>query len=259
MSRNGLENNLDVLEILSEALTIPMTLDEGLNRIIRMTCRLMETEQAAFLQIDEEHQCFIIRAAIGLDSESFCVGQPLQVPDRLQSILWRLRNIHQINWVDSGIKDIKFPIIAMPIQFKGMRIGHLITGGAHDSSTTKDPIRRNLFALLGPFASLIIENAKATDLLSQRFALNSRELLKAAEHEAANGNAAERLMVNSISNPIKVVRLLAESFHRELASAGFSTGHITIAAAHILDCVLKNCASSAAAEANKPAADGSKS
>lgn len=259
MSRNGLENNLDVLEILSEALTIPMTLDEGLNRIIRMTCRLMETEQAAFLQIDEEHKCFIIRAAIGLDSENFCIGQPLQLPDRLQSILWRLRNIHQINWVDSGIEGIKFPIIAMPIQFKGMRIGHLITGGAHDTSTTKDPIRRNLFALLGPFASLIIENAKATDLLSQRFVMHSRELLKSAEREATNGNAAERLMVNSISNPIKVVRLLAESFHRELASAGFSTGHITIAAAHILDCALKNCTNSAAVDANKPAAEDSKS
>ncbi len=240
MGKNGLENNLDVLEILSEALTIPQTLDEGLNRIIGMTCRLMETEQAAFLQIDEEHQCFIIRAAVGLESETFRVGQPLQVPERLQNILWRLRNIHQINWVDSGIEDIKFPIIAMPIQFKGIRIGHLITGGAHDSSTTKDPIRRNLFALLGPFASLIIENAKATDLLSQRFALSSRELLKSAEREATNGNATERLMVNSISNPIKVVRLLAESFHRELASAGFSSGQITIAVAHILDCVLKN-------------------
>lgn len=247
MGKDGLENNFDVLEILSEALTIPLTVEEGLNRIIRMTCRLMETEQAAFLQIDEEHKCFVIRAAIGLESETFRVGQPLQVPARLQSILWRLKNIHQINWVDSGIEDIKFPIIAMPIHFKGMRIGHLITGGAHDTSTTKDPIRRNLFSLLGPFVSLIIENAKATDLLSQRFAMSSRELLNSAEREATNGNAAERLMVNSISNPAKVVRLLAESFHRELSSAGFSPGHITIAVAHILDCVVKNNTKQAAA------------
>ena len=240
MSNTDLETNLDILETLSEALTVPRTLDEGLEKIVRITCRVMETEQAAFLLIDEQQQRFIIRSAAGIDSPNFQVGQPLVLPDRLLNILWRLQNLHQINWIDSGIHGLKFPIIAMPIHFRGNRIGHLVTGGSKDASKTKDPIRRNMFSLLAPFASLIIENSKAADLLSQRFALSSRELLKAAEKEAKDGDAAGQLMVTSVRNPVKVVRLLAESFHRELSSAGFSPGQITIAAAHLLDCIIKS-------------------
>jgi|LSQX01.1.fsa_nt_gb hypothetical protein len=236
----GFENTLDILEILSEALTVPRTLDEGLDQIVQITCLLMETEQAAFLLIDEMQQRFIIRSAVGIDSPNFEVGQPLVLPERLLNILWRLQNLHQINWIDSGIDGLKFPIIAMPIRFRGNRIGHLVTGGAKDVSKTKDPVRRKMFSLLAPFASLIIENAKAADLLSQRFALSSRELLEAAERDAKDGDAASQLMVASIKNPVKVVRLLAESFHRELASAGFNSGQITIACAHLLDCIIKN-------------------
>jgi hypothetical protein len=240
MTSSDLETTLDILEVLAEALSIPRSLDEGLDKIVSITCRLMETEQAAFLLIDEQQQRFIIRSTCGIDSANLQVGQPLVLPERLLNILWRLQNLHQINWIESGIDELKFPIIAMPIHFRGTRIGHLLTGGSKDASKTKSPLRRNMFALLAPFVSLIIENSKAADLLAQRFALSSRELLKAAEQEAKDGDAAGQLMVQSIRNPIKVVRLLAESFHRELATAGYSPGQITVAAAHLLDCIVKS-------------------
>lgn len=239
MSIEDLEANLDVLELLSTALVIPQSLDEGLNQVVRMTCRLMETEQAVFLQLDEEHNCFIVRAVAGVDSPAVRLGCPLQVPERLQNILLKLQHQHAINWVDSGIDGLIFPIIAMPIHFKGKRLGHLLTGGSRDLPKTKEPARRKMLSLLAPFISLVIENAKANDLLSQRFAMYSRELLDQMQKEADDkeGRASETLMVNSVNNPLKVVRLLAESFHRQLTQAGFTPGQATVAAAHIVSCV----------------------
>lgn len=243
MSNNDLASNLDVLEILTEALTIPRTLDEGLEQITRMTCHLMNTTQAAFLLIDEENHNFIVRSAYGLENANIRPGFPLVVPERLLNILWRLQNIHEINWIFSGIEGIIFPIIAMPIHFKGKRIGHLLTGGAREVGATRAPIRRKMFALLEPFASLVIENAKATDLLSQRFAMNSRELLAEVSRNAADETqAADQLMITSLQNPNKVVRLLAESFYNQLVKAGFNHENLATAATQLLDCLAQDIA-----------------
>ena len=232
-SKNELERNLGILEELSEALTEPSNLEEGLRRIVKLTCRVLDSTQAAVLLMDEEKQRFIVHATVGLDPTIFREGSPLIVPDRLQSILFRLQNIHQINWIDSGLEGIQFPIIVMPLYFKGHRIGHLFAGGAKDPSAARDPVRRRLFSLLGPFASLIIENGKAMDLINQRLALRPAEL---TDEEVGDGN---QLMINSIRNPAKVVRIFAESFYRELTKAGFNAGHVTIAAAHLLDCIVR--------------------
>ena len=244
MNNTDFEKVLDVLEPLNDALAVPNTLDEGLRKIVDLTCQLMDSSQAAFLLLDEEKQRFIIRAAVGLENSNFREGEALMVPDRLQNILWKLRNIHQINWIDSGIDGIVFPIIAMPIYFKGRRIGHLITGGVRDAGKAQDPLRRKVLALLAPFASLIIENAKATDLISQHFTLKSHELLedmrKEAEEDGGQRSTADQLMVTSIRNPGKVVRLLSESFYRELTRAGFGSGQVMQAAAHLLECIVKS-------------------
>ena len=243
-SENELNRNLGILEELSEALTEPSNLEEGLRRIVKLTCRVLDSTQAAVLLMDEEKQRFIVHATVGLDPAIFREGSPLIVPDRLQSILFRLQNIHQINWIDSGLEGIQFPIIVMPLYFKGHRIGHLFAGGANDPSTARDPVRRRLFSLLGPFASLIIENGKAMDLINQRLALHPTEL---ADEEVGDGN---QLMINSIRNPAKVVRILAESFYRELTKAGFNAGHVTIAAAHLLDCIVRKGANLSTSDLN---------
>ncbi|MBO4619655.1 MAG: hypothetical protein J5654_06035 [Victivallales bacterium] len=243
-SVDELNRNLGILEELSEALTEPSNLEEGLRRIVKLTCRVLDSTQAAVLLMDEEKQRFIVHATVGLDPAIFREGSPLIVPDRLQSILFRLQNIHQINWIDSGLEGIQFPIIVMPLYFKGHRIGHLFAGGANDPSTARDPVRRRLFSLLGPFASLIIENGKAMDLINQRLALRPTEL---ADEEVGDGN---QLMINSIRNPAKVVRIFAESFYRELTKAGFNAGHVTIAAAHLLDCIVRKGANLSTTDLN---------
>ena len=51
--KNDFEKNLETLTLLSEALTMQRTLEEGLDHITSMTCSLMETEQAVFLFRDE--------------------------------------------------------------------------------------------------------------------------------------------------------------------------------------------------------------
>ena len=243
-SETELNRNLDILEELSEALTEPSNLADGLRRIVKLTCRVLDTTQAAVLLMDEEKQRFIVHATVGLDPAIFREGSPLIVPDRLQAILFRLQNIHQVNWIDSGLEGIQFPIIVMPLFFKGHRIGHLFAGGAKDPNAARDPVRRRLFSLLGPFASLIIENGKAMDLLNQRLALRPAEV---PPEEAGDGN---QLMINSIRNPAKVVRILAESFYRELTKAGFNEGHVTIAAAHLLDCIVRKGVSTPTSDLN---------
>lgn len=240
MSNMELENSLGVLKILSEALTVPRSLDEGLEHITRLTCELMETSQAVFLFRDEERREMMVKAAVGLSG--LRNGTYLVVPERLRSILWRLRNIHHINWVESGIDDIIFPIIVAPIWVKGVRVGLLATGGAKDPSPRPfDVVRQKMFALLAPFASLVIENAKVYDLLKQHFAVNSQELRALNSEEAAEGGRSpiEQLTVNAISNPTKVARILAESFYKELKRAGFETGHVAAAASQLLDCAVK--------------------
>lgn len=244
MSTKDLENSLDVLKILSEALTVPRPLDDGLDQITNMTCQLMGTDQAGFLFRDEETHSLILRSAVGIKGQKLRMGFPVDLPARLHSILWRLRNLHQINWVDSGIDELRFPMIVMPITVKGERIGLLVACGAKsESSSPYDPIRRRLFALIGSFASLVIENSKVYDYLRQHFAIKSQELQAANCPNGKKMSEDERLknlMVLSLNNPTKVVRLLAESFYKELQRAGFNAGHITIAAAQILDCLTRS-------------------
>lgn len=243
MSTNDFENSLDVLKILSEALTVPRSLDEGLDQITSMTRKLMGTEQAGFLFRDEDTHNLILRSAVGIEGDKLRVGFPVDLPARLHSILWRLRNLHQINWVDSGIEGLRFPMIVMPITVKGERVGLLVASGARSGSNKPyDAIRRRLFSLIGSFASLVIENSKVYDYLRQHFAIKSQEFQAANVAAGKNISEDERLknlMVLSLNNPTKVVRLLAESFYKELVRAGFNAGHITIAAAQILDCLTR--------------------
>ena len=240
---NDFEKNLETLTLLSEALTMQRTLEEGLDHITSMTCSLMETEQAVFLFRDEERKELIVKSVVGIDSPNLKIGHRLYVPQRLHSILWLCRYIHQIGRVDAGIDGITFPIIINPITVKGSRVGLLIAGGPKDKDTDSpyDAVRRKLFNLISPFASLVIENSKVYDYLRQSVVLNSKELRQSVIADAGDKrNEEEQLMINSLKNPIKVVNKLAETFFMQLAETGFTAGHITSAAAHILDCITKS-------------------
>ena len=50
------EKRLQVLTVLSDTLTVPHTLDEGVQRITEMTGVIMDTEQTVLLLRDEELQ-----------------------------------------------------------------------------------------------------------------------------------------------------------------------------------------------------------
>lgn len=234
------ETSLGVLRILSAALTVPHTLDEGLQHIARMTGELMATDQTVLLMRDEDRHELIVRTCVGISGRNIRVGHPLVVPARLKGILWNVRFLHQINWIEAGIKDIGFPILVAPISVKGERIGILITGKSRTAAAGFDTIHRRLFGLIAPFAALMIENGKVYDYLRQNFAQHSQELIEANRKEAGHRDQAQQLMISSLNNPNKVVRLLAESFYKELARAGFSPGQITTAAAHILECITRH-------------------
>ena len=189
---NDFEKNLETLTLLSEALTMQRTLEEGLDHITSMTCNLLETEQAVFLFRDEERKELIVKSVVGIDSPN---------------------------------------------------VGLLIAGGPKNKETDSpyDAMRRKLFSLITPFASLVIENSKVYDYLRQSVVLNSKELRQSVIADAGDKrNEAEQLMITSLKNPVKVVNKLAETFYMQLAETGFTAGHITSAAAHILDCITKS-------------------
>jgi GAF domain-containing protein len=240
MNAMDFETSLGVLKLLSDALSVPRTLDESLTQIATITGRLMETEQTAIMLRDEERREFIVRNCVGLNGSNIRVGHPLNVPDRLKNILWRIGSLHQINWVESGIEDIGFPILVVPLRIRGARVGLLATGKCRAGAPGYDPIRRKLFSLIASFAALLIENAKAYDYVKQQFAMHSQELILANRTDASGRDEAEHLMITSVSNPNKVVRLLAESFYKELARAGFSPSHIMTGATHILECITRS-------------------
>ncbi len=232
------ETSLQVLNLLTTALTVPQSLDQGLSHITQMTCTLMDTEQTVLLLRDEEHQELIVRQRVGITSRGIRVGHPLEVPPRLKNILWRVRSLHQINWVEAGIEDIGFPILVIPLKIQGECIGMLITGEGRQDGF--DQIQRKLYALVASFASLVIENGKVYDYLKQQFAQRSQELAEAYSHKTEDGSfGTQQLMISSLTDPNKVVRLLAESFYKELDRAGFAPAHITTAAAQILDCITR--------------------
>ena len=181
-----------------------------------------------------------MRTRVGLVGERLRVGFPIDLPERLKTILWKLRSQHQINWVEAGIEDIGFPILVDPVRAKGARVGVLITGKSREDTSGFDANQRRLFRLITTFASLIIENARAYEYLRQQFAQRYHELLDAHHRDGATGDPAEQLLIASLNNPNKVVRLLAASFYKELAQAGFSPGQITTAVVEILDCVTRN-------------------
>lgn len=233
------ETSLRVVTILSDVLTTPQCVNEALLRVTEMTCVLMETQQAVIVLRDEEHQSFTVRTCVGMESQVVRVGYPLQLPQRIQRILWKLRGTRQIGSIEAGIEGIGFPILVTPLRVKGDCIGLVITGKSLSGKLSFDPIRRRLFLLIASFASLAIENAKVYDYLRQQFAQRSQELIEANRIDAGGRDEAEQLMISSLRNPNKVVRLLALSFYKELARAGFTPAHITTAAAEILDCIAR--------------------
>lgn len=239
MANNDLQNSLIILKILVEALTLPRSLEEALQHITSATCKLMETNQAVFLLRDEERGELMVKSAVGMEQTSIRVGSDLVVHDRLKNILWNLKSIHRITWGKEGYDNIGFPILVSPITVKGVRVGVLATGAAQNvqaGSKPFDAVRQNLFAIIAPFAALVLENAKAYELLQQHFVLNSQEL-RQTPCERTN---AEQVTVNSIGNQTKMVKILAESFCKELKRTGFQDMHVAIAASQMLDCIVKN-------------------
>lgn len=235
-----IETGLNVLSVTTDALTTPCTLDDALNRITTMTSTILGTSQAAILLRDEEREEFVVRACRGVDDQKVRVGHTLQVAERLKRILWRARSARQIGWLETGIEDLGFPMMFVPLRIKGERIGLLLTGVPEDGGRARfSPAERQLLVLVASVSSLVLENAKVYDYLRQRFAQRAHDLIEDNRREANGKNEEERLMISSISNPNKVVRLLASSFYKELVRAGFSPGHITTAAAEILDCITR--------------------
>ncbi|MFW5997035.1 MAG: hypothetical protein ACOCQP_03375 [Lentisphaeria bacterium] len=233
-----INTSLEVLSITTHTLTTPCTLKEALESITEMTSKLMETRQAAVLMQDEDQEELIIKSCVGFPPETGTrVGYPLELPPRLKNILWRVRTIRRIGWIDAGLQGLGFPLLVIPLRIKGQKIGLLVTGEPIAADGGFDARKKQLFITIASLASLVIENAKVYDYLRQQFAQRSYDLMEANRRESGDNDEMHHLMAKSLSNPDKVVRLLASSFYKELHRAGFTPGQITMAASRILECI----------------------
>ncbi len=233
-----IDTSLQVLDLLCDALTTPRTEQEALDRICRIVDVLMETRQTAILLRDEDRGELIVKNRTGIAAPGVRPGNPLKVPPRIKNILWRVRYVHRIGALKTGIEGIAFPIVVAPLRVRAEPVGVLIAGGLKQPGNGFSPVQRRLFGLVAAFASLVLENAKVSDYLHQQFAQRSRELMEANRREAGGGgDAVPHLVVTSLTAPSRVARLLAVSFYKELARAGFSPNHIMNAAAEILACI----------------------
>jgi GAF domain-containing protein len=231
------KSSLSALTTIADTLTDPHDLENALNMITTVTCELMNTGQAGILLRDNENHQLIVKAVKSASRTGVKQGKPLKVPPRLHGILWKVKTTHRINDIESGVQGLKFPILCTPLKIKGEVIGLLITGDPTDDGKAFGPNQRKLYKVLATFASLAIERAKAYDYLHNQFAQRAHDMLK----ESEGAEDAQDLMIASVTNPDKVIRLLASSFYKELDRAGFESTHITIAASQILDCMLGKC------------------
>jgi GAF domain-containing protein len=227
---------LSALTTLADTLTDPHDLDNALAMITTITCDLMETGQAAILLRDEDHHQLIVKALRSAGTTSVQLGLPLKLPPRLHGILWKAKTTHRINDIQAGVRGLVFPILSTPLKIKGEVIGLLITGDPKNPTQAFGEDQRKLYKVLATFASLAIERAKAYDYLHNHLAHRAHDLLNEA---GAKHEDAQDLMITSVTNPEKVVRLLANSFYKELDRAGFSPAHITIAASQLLEGMLQ--------------------
>lgn len=232
-----INTTLEVLSITTHTLTTPCSLKEALESITEMTTKLMETRQAAVLMMDEDQEELVIKSCIGFPPESGRVGHPLALPPRLKNILWRVRTIRRIGWIDAGLQGLGFPLLVIPLRVKGQKIGLLVTGQPVADDSGFEARKKQLFITIASLASLVLENAKVYDYLRQQFAQRSYDLMESNRKESGDNDEMHHLMAKSLNNPDKVVRLLASSFYKELHRAGFTPGQITMAASRILECI----------------------
>jgi GAF domain-containing protein len=234
-----IETSLEVLSISTHALTTACSLEVAMNSISEMTAMLMDTDQVAVLLRDEDYKEFQVRSLRGLVAQRVQVGGYLDIPDRLKRLLWQVRTVRQIGKVETGINGLAFPLLVVPLRIKGERVGLIVVGKSNSGDLRFSQSKRQLLLTVASFASLVIENAKVHDYLKQQFAQRAGDLLKENRKNANGGDETHQLMVSSLTNPDKVVRLLASSFYKELHKAGFSPGQITTATAEILTCITR--------------------
>lgn len=228
---------LTVPDLLCGALTTQITETEALARIATMTRELLGTRQLVILLRAEDRAELIVKTCAGIDAPGVRPGNPLAVPPRIKAILWKVRFVHRIGSLSTGIEGIEFPIAAAPLRVKGESVGVLVVGGLTQSEDGFSPIQRRVLGLVAALASLILEKAKVYDYLHQQFAQRSQEIMDANRNVGSGEIDASRLVVTSLKDPAKVARMLAVSFYNELARAGFSPNDIVTAAAELLACI----------------------
>lgn len=230
------KQTISALSVLTKVLTNPNDLNETLREITRVTCELMGTRQSAVLLRDTTNHFLVLRATHGFqESPNMQIGLPLNLHPRLQSIMWKIASTHRLMAIDTGVDEIIFPILCTPLKIKGKVIGLLVISDPIDESHAFDPAQRELYTILASLTSLAIERAQAYHYLSSRLAQQAHKEIQEANEDI---NDHQDVMIQSVTNPDKVIRMLATSFYQELERAGFEKNYITIAASQLLDCML---------------------
>ncbi|OIP14499.1 MAG: GAF domain-containing protein [Betaproteobacteria bacterium CG2_30_59_46] len=229
------ENPLAKLHDLSNFLESEGTLDENLYQLATMAANILNAENCSIMLLnDDEFEELRLRVCAnfgdlpasayqnavkpgeGISGHVVATGKSLLIEDITQSsFVQAARQLH----------DPRKSMISSPILINGKTIGVVnVNGPKHPLPFNLDDL--NLLDIVSLFIGRSIQVIQLQSILNSRFA----QITLAAGVEKTFGNA----LFAAAQNPDQMAKIVAKSFYREMAKAGFGSNQIIKAASEII-------------------------
>lgn len=251
------ENLFAKLQDLSSFLESEGSLDDNLYQLAATAARILNAENCSIMLLNEgEMEDLSLRVCAnfgslpaaaykeavqsgeGVSGHVIATGKSLLVEDIAQSgfAQWARRS-----------NDPRTSLISSPITLNGKIVG-VINVNTHRNNRAFTLDDLNLLDIVALFIGKSIQVIQLQNILRSRFV----QMALADETRHTIGN----VMVNAGQNPDQMARIVAKSFYRELAKAGFSSAQIVNAATEIISQLSKNLQRHSKRSKNAAESDG---
>lgn len=233
-------NPLVRLQDLAEHVEAQGTLEDNLDTLARMTAGILDAEACSILLLSEGEAhaprlrvwassarlpdaawAHTQKVGEGIAGHVAKSGEPLLVRDLADSPF-----APHARRPDEPRRGV----IAAPVTVHHALVGVVTVSLPRDSRDfSHDDL--SLLIIVALFIGKSIQVAQLQALLKSRFA---RHALSDADADGGARTGIDSVLSGAVENPERVARLLAKSFYRELAQAGFGPRHIINAATEII-------------------------
>lgn len=220
-SMGGLDDNLQQLaktaaHILNAENSSIMLIKEGDEGAVQLTVR------ANFGDLPNQAYQESIKAGEGISGSVFTEGKSLLIEDIQKS---------SFSSIAKRSKDPRKSMISSPILVNGQIIGVInINGPKFKRPFNLDDL--NLLDIVALFVGKSIQVIQLQSVLNSRFA----QIALAQETDKTIGH----VLISAAQNPDQMAKIVAKSFYREMAKAGFGPNQIISAASEIISQLSSN-------------------